>query len=237
MSKRIIFVDLDETLWHSTTAMWLNRSFLLPDELIADSRAERDLRDKIEKEAKRLLNEKGLVEGTFEFERSIHDTKNEVVSDLAIKRGWKEFWFGEGEAYLTKLRPKALEFLKAISKLGELHVCTSSTTEYATLIIKTFKLDQFFKTISARENIKSYEVFNLEGIKSWVLVDDLHPSEESISRKMRFISGAQGGRNTWEEAKNRVVRVPEFLGNPMDDGLMDIVEEVEKRLCEMELKK
>ena len=114
MSKRIIFVDLDETLWHSTTAMWLNRSFLLPDELIADSRAERDLRDKIEKEAKRLLNEKGLVEGTFEFERSIHDTKNEVVSDLAIKRGWKEFWFGEGEAYLTKLRPKALEFLKAI---------------------------------------------------------------------------------------------------------------------------
>lgn len=228
MRNQIIFVDLDETLWHSTTPIYVEKDFLLSETLIGNLEARKSIRDEIERDAEQLLNDRGLVSGTFEFERQIHDAKNEIVFSLAVKAGWKEFWFSGGEHYMTRLRPNAVEFLKAISELGELHICTSSTTEYANMLTEAFDIKQFFKTISAREQLKSEGFFPLKkGIK-WILIDDLPPFSDSIMKKMRFLAGAKG--TPWDEGRKRVFQVEEFIGNPLDDSLMPYVEGIKERL-------
>lgn len=226
--KKIIFVDLDETLWHSTTPMYLNKDFLLPENLFDKTEARKIFFDEIEKNAAQLLNDEGLVEGTFEFERKIHDAKNEIIFALAVKAGWKEFWFSGDEHYMTKLRSNAVEFLTAISEFGELHVCTSSTTEYANMLTEAFDIKKFFKSISAREQLKSEDVFPLKKNTKWILVDDLPPFSESIMRKMRFLTGSSG--TAWDEGKRRVFQVEEFTGDPLDTFLMPYVEGIKERL-------
>lgn len=235
--KSTIFVDLDETLWHSTTPMYFDKRFLLPEETLMKWLQDPNLvteelghlKESLDIRTSDLLDLHGYVDGTFEYDRKRIEFLREAEFEAAVKKGWTEFWFSGGEHYMSKLRPNAVKFLKEISKLGDLHVCTSSTEEYATMLTKGLGIAKFFKTISPREKIRSFDVFpNDKKSDNWILIDDLPPYSESISAKIRFITGNQN--TNWEEAKKRVVQVKEWYGDPLDDHLMSLIGEIKERL-------
>lgn len=237
MNKNLIFVDLDETLWHSTTRHYFNRMYLLPDEVLKElqsagparwkacSNAEKEIED----HAARILNDKGLVEGTFEYEIGMSDAMNEAFIALCTKNGWKEFWITAEEYYVSKLRPKAEDFLVSLSKLGELHVCTSSTFEYATGLLELFGIKAYFKSVISRSDLDSHLISPLTAdAERWVLIDDLDAASSSMARKMFFLKGIS--QENLFEIDQHLVRVPEYEGDPFDDALMGAIPEVTARL-------
>jgi len=217
--------------------MYFDWRFLLPEKTLIRGSIDPNivfkelelLKKSFDLKAEDRLNSNGLVEGTFEYDRKRIEFLREVEFEAAVEMGWTEFWFSGGEHYMSKLRPKAVQFLEELLKLGDLHACTSSTKEYSTLLTDGLGIASFFKTISPREQIRSQNEFP-EDVRSdnWILIDDLPPFSESIAAKIRFITGNRG--TNWEEAKRRVVQVKEWAGDPFDDHLMSSIGEIKERL-------
>ncbi len=227
-----IFVDLDETLWHSTTRMYMENRRLLPDSLCELTGPEYiEERNKaikgMEKRAEEILDDKGLVDGTFEYEVARSGALDEAFIELCVRNGWKEYWIGE-EWYVNRLRPGAEQFLIEASAIGNVYVCTSSTFEYATGLLEVHGLKAYFEGMITREGLNSKMINPLNiGINGWVLVDDLPPYAESMAKKMFHLAGID--RANLPEISKHLVQVPEWTGDPTSDALVGLAAGIKER--------
>lgn len=232
--KRNIFLDLDETLWHSSTRMYMENRRLLPDSLCELTGPEyfdaiKKAINGIESRAKDILNDKGLVEFTFEHEVAMSGARDQAFIELCVENGWKEFWITDTEWYVSRLRPNAEKFLIEMSKLGNVYACTSSTWDYATGLAELHGIKAYFKGFITRSELHAKTVcpFNV-GTSKWVLVDDLPPFAESMKKKMFCLAAV--APEDFTEISRHLVQVPEWNGDPKDDILLGTAEGIKERL-------
>ena len=183
----------------------------------------------IESRAKEILDDKGLVEATFEYEVAMSGARDQAFIELCVGNGWKEFWATEEEWYVSRLRPNAEEFLVSMSKLGNVYACTSSTWDYATGLTELHGIKAYFMGFITRSELSAKTVcpFNA-GTRRWILVDDLPPFAESMRKKMFCLAGI--ANEDFTEINRHLVQVPEWNGDPKDNALLQIREGIKERL-------
>jgi phosphoglycolate phosphatase-like HAD superfamily hydrolase len=232
-----IFIDLDETLWHSEPPERLFKAFLVPADVLSKMdyserrKAAQEINARIEDRTNELLKKIGVQPGMLRNDSDYNEADEKANIEFCLNAGWNLFRFGEYETYVTKLRPHTMGFLEAVSTLGELHICTNSLLDYATEISETLGIRKFFKTLSTREDLESGLHFQDLGT-DWLLVDDQPPTSEMIIRKMRFLTGDYDFGETLEH----LVPVPEWFGDPTDQVFPPLVARIENCIKTMKSK-
>lgn len=130
--------------------------------------------------------------------------------------------------YKTCLRPFCREFLESLNDLGDVVLCTASTKDYASEVLETFNLTEYFSEFIFREQLSGQILLDYSDL---VLIDNLPLKSDDIRIKLTCVGVPYRKLNRINKSKLRSyhLKVPDFLGDDTDTHLLDIFEKVKKR--------
>ncbi len=180
-----VFLDLDETLVHSRSALAV--SFDLP--LLYADRPESSLvqmRDAFDAEVSARLAGHSPVASSAEL-ALLRALEREVAIDLLVGRGWQIIPTSK-EDRLVGLRPGAVGFLEALAATGaRLHLCSAATASYSERCLSALGIGGHFVEQWTRDDLVAARVRRSE--RPFLLVDNLPFEERDVQRKLRLLAG------------------------------------------------
>lgn len=148
---------------------------------------------------------------------------NKIILPLTERypENWAAVYLNDREAYATVLRPGIREFIAELKDCGmDIRVCTASTREYCSALLRKLGLYSAFNEIVTREDLYANNLNPIQYDSDWLLFDDLETRE--LESKFSVIRPKDGKLYDMSYYLNRHIKVVPFLGVKQDNhvGIM-----------------